>query len=220
MSTNKRCTKHPKFKVNIGFLLRKKDRSPSEQEEVRKYATDQLVCFKTSLASQIELRNKWGTESCRLQGLSQELSEVMIMLVYNLILKDRTCRKREKCGDLISEHDGVIECKSKNSTNKAPGSCGGTQRWDTLVLLKKLKEEDKYCVWRLKIKSEDEKWNVFKIANKDKTKKLVRPRLEWDTIEEHFKAEIETIFEGTFEDILKDDAATPIPEPKATEVAM
>jgi hypothetical protein len=207
-SNNKMCTKHPE---HIDYLLRKKDRSQSEQLIVIEFAKDHIQDALILRKMQIKRKEKWGKNGGRLDGLSQEASQVLIMLIYNHKLKDMSCRKPES-GDLISEKDGRIECKCKSCQNNAPGSCGGEQHWDTLVFLDATGLlEDKYRVWRLKIKDTDPRWNKYKPANTDKTKKMVRPRLPWDKIEEDFKEDIEVIFEGTFEDIFKDEPALGTP---------
>ena len=207
MRTNKRCPKYVQkdtSKPDIGRILKKKNRTNAEQQIVIEYARDLRKLALDHRKAQMELREKWGNYVGRLDGFSQELSQVILMLIYNHKLGDMTCRKAES-GDLISDIYGLIECKCKTCTNNAPGSCGGKQHWDTLAYLNATEfSENKYSAWMLRMKDTDPRWDQFKRAEKNKGVDLVRPRLDWKKIEEVFKDDIEPIYEGSFEGIFSD----------------
>jgi hypothetical protein len=202
---SKNCSKNPnvdRSKPDYEAILKKKNKSKDELALVKEYVDSHLKVANTLRNMQKGLIQKYG-KKCggRLDGLSQELSETLIMLMYICQLDDPSCRMAES-GDLDSDKDGHIECKSKASTNASPGSCGGDQHWDTLVHLDATGiSEDKYRAWRLRIKDTDPRWDQFKPANKNKEKKLIRPRLNWKKIQEVFKDDIEIIYDGTFEGI-------------------
>jgi hypothetical protein len=188
--------------TNIEAILKKRDKGAEDLVIVRKYLSHHLTAAINHRNAQVELIKTWG-KKCggRLDGLSQELSETLIMAIYNCRLGDASCRMAES-GDLESDRDGHIECKCKSCVNNAPGSCGGEQHWDTLVHLDATGIlEDKYKAWRIRIKDTDVRWDVFKPANKNKDLKLIRPRLNWKKIQEVFKDSIEIIYEGSFEGI-------------------
>ena len=194
----------PKPPVNltgIKAILMKKNRNTDEQRLVEEYCRDLHANFTVNRKNQLELVKKYGKAGGRIDGLSQELSESICMIIYNNRLNDNTCRKAET-GDNHSDIDGRIEVKSKSTSTEAPGSCGSDQHWDTLNKLDVSGIlEDRILLWRLRIKDTDERWDQFKPANKNRELKLVRPRLNWKKIEEEFKDEIQIIYDGTFEGI-------------------
>ena len=208
MKTNKRCPKYSEkdtSKPDIGRILKKKNRTNAEQQIVIEYAREHRKVALDHRKAQMELREKWGEEAGgRLDGFSQELSQVILMLICNHRLGDMTCRKPES-GDLISDIYESIECKCKTSATNAPGSCGGKQHWHTLAYLNATRcSEDKYSAWILRIKDTDPRWDQFKRAEKNRGVDLVRPRLDWKKIEEVFKDDIQLIYEGSFEGIFAD----------------
>jgi hypothetical protein len=192
--------------TDIKTILMKTNRNTDEQRLAEEYCRDHHKNYIANRKNQLELVKKYGKAGGRLDGLCQELSETLIMLVYNNVLGDKTCRKAET-GDLLSDIDGRSECKSITTRTQAPGSCGGEQHWDTLVKLDATGIlEDRIKVWRLRIKDTDERWDQFKPANKNRDLKLLRPRLVWKKIEEKFKDQIDIIYEGTFEGIFTQQA--------------
>jgi hypothetical protein len=192
--------------TDIKTILMKTNRNTQEQLVVEQYCRDHYTSFTVNRKNQLELVKKYGKAGGRIDGLSQELSETMCMIIYNNKLNDKTCRKAET-GDIQSDIDGRIEVKSKSTNTDAPGSCGSDQHWDTLNKLDVSGIiEDRIKLWRLRIKDTDERWDQFKPANKNRDLKLVRPRLNWKKIEEEFKDEIQIIYEGTFEGIFTQQA--------------
>jgi hypothetical protein len=206
---SKSCPENPNVdhsRVNITPILKKKERSEEEGQLIKEYVSDLIEGDKSTRKRQLEIGAKYG-KTPRSYGLCQEASQGLVMLLYNHKLNDKTCRQPDS-GDLISDIDGKIECKCKTSKNKAPGSCGGEQGWNTLIYVDGSGfQEDKYKVLKLPVPNTDNRWDQFKPANKDKSKKKERPRLNWDKIFAVFVDDFKVIYEGSFEDIFKDAQA-------------
>jgi len=200
---SKACLKNPKVdrsKANVTEILMKKDKSADELNYLRKYFTAVVEADKAARERQVKIGEEFG-KTPRSHGLSQEASQGIVMSTYHYQLNDMTCRQ-PKSGDLISDIDGKVECKAITCTNDAPGSCGSTQGWETMILLDATGFlEDRYRVMRLCIPDTDKRWDEFKRAKKNKDNKLVRPRLNWKKILAKFGDEFKVIYEGSFEGI-------------------
>jgi hypothetical protein len=203
IKTSKKCPKHEyntNPHPNIDRLLKKSNLTEEECLLARAYYKELIDEDVGHRKHQLEIGKKYG-KTPRSQGMCQEASQGIIRQVFNNVLKDKTCRNPDS-GDLVSDTKGKIECKVKTCKNNAPGSCGGKQGWDTFVFGDFSKYlEDRYKIMMIQIPDTDPKWDQFKPANKDISKKLIRPRLNWNEVLLAFKDDIEVIYEGSFDGI-------------------
>ena len=201
--TNKRCPKNPKVdhtKHDITRILQKKNKTEEELHQVKEYTRGLIKIDADTRRAQIEHGKLYG-KTPRSHGLCQEASQGIMMLAFICVLKDMSCRQPD-AGDLISDIYHLIEGKCVTCTNNAPGSCGGEQGWDTLAYLDATDFlNDGYKLWILRVPHTDERWDEFKPANKDKSKKLQRPRLNWKKIFAKFENDFKMIYEGSFDGI-------------------
>jgi hypothetical protein len=210
---SKDCPNNPNVdhtKPDITRILKKRDKSEDDLLTIKNYTRGLIKIDADTRRAQIEHGELYG-KIPRSHGLCQEGSQGIMMLAFNYVLNDPSCRQPD-AGDLISDMYGLIEGKCVTSTNNAPGSCGGEQGWNTLCHLKANILNDHYKISILRIKHTDERWDEFKPANKDKSKKKERPRLNWKKIFAKFNDNFEHIYEGTFEGIFTPRATEPASE--------
>lgn len=211
---SKDCPNNPNVdhtKLDITRILKKPNKSKEELNHVKECTRSLIQIDADTRRAQLDHGKSYG-KTPRSHGLCQEASQGIMMMVFIHILEDSSCRQPD-AGDLISDDYGRIEGKCVTSTNNAPGSCGGEQGWDTLCHLKADILKDHYRLSILRIKDTDDRWDEFKPANKDKSKKKERPRLNWEKIFAKFKDNIEVIYEGTFEGIF----TPPVTEPASQQ---
>jgi hypothetical protein len=137
----------------------------------------------------------------RRPNFPEYVSEGLIQHILNKTI-DLTSRKY-KNGDLISDKEGIQECKC--FTSPAPISFGPNQRFDILYVLDgKRWTHDKFTLYRVNMSSEEFK-NQIKISKNqtygDQCIQKRRPKISWKYLYPQISNNCSIIFKGSIDEI-------------------
>ena len=148
-----------------------------------------------------ELKNR----KCRRINFPSEISENIVKFIlhhkYN-----KKCTWDNKYGDLIFDDKYKIEVKS--FTSDGPISFGPQENWDIIYFLDSKKyNQNIYILYELKLKNTDLRWKNLKVSNSqnfyEQCQEKRRPRISFDKILLQFQEEINVVFNGSIESLLK-----------------
>jgi hypothetical protein len=146
----------------------------------------------------------------RRDGLPEHISENIV----KYILLNHCGRKStwECKGDLYSEAEGALECKS--FTSDGPISFGPNQKWNSIFFLDARKWlEDELVLYEVPNPNTDSVWTTMPV-NKTQTKadqadENRRPRANWKLISAHLGDKCKFVYKGSFEGIFTVPASAP-----------
>jgi len=139
----------------------------------------------------------------RFPSIPEDISENIIKFIIHK-LGDTTSSWNCK-GDLLSEKEGVQECKCFTSTG--PLSFTPSSKWDVIYFLDATNWLDnKFILYKTSVKRTSDEWKNIKINKtqtfEDQCVQKRRPRITWHALYPQITAFCEKIYESTFDDIL------------------
>jgi len=177
---------------------------PTTSEYTTELLKEQYNLHKTYVKGRILTTIKLGVK-VRLPAIPEDISENIIKEIIQNKLNDKTCTWNCKKGDLLSEKEGIQECKC--FTSDGPLSFTPTSNWDCIYFLdaRKWLSDDTFILYRISLKRSSDEWKNIKISKsqtfEDQTKQGRRPRIGWDLLYTQISANCSKIYEGTFEEI-------------------
>lgn len=139
----------------------------------------------------------------RRPNFPEDMSENIIKFIIQNKLGDKTSRWNCE-GDLLSEKEGIQECKC--FTSAGPSSFSPNPKWDIIYFLDATKwQEDKFILYRVGLKAKSDQWKNIKV-NKTMTFNTQcmqgrRPRINWKYLKPQIEEFCTLVYEGTFEGI-------------------
>lgn len=159
----------------------------------------------------IAMDKEFGYKTRRV-GLPEHISENMVkfILLNHLGIKSTwEC----KVGDLMSNEEGILECKS--FTSDGPTSFGPKQKWDKIYFLDARKWlEDEFVLYQVPYSNTHPIWTNMPV-NKTQTKsdqadENRRPRANWKLLSDYLGENCKVVFRGSFEEMLTPRASEPV----------
>jgi hypothetical protein len=141
----------------------------------------------------------------RLHAIPEDISENIIKFAIHNYVGDTTSRWNCDKGDLVSEKEGVQECKC--FTSDGPLSFTPTSEWDVIYFLDARKWlENTFTLFRVPLRRDSETWKGLKVKKDatfaDQTAQGRRPRGGWESVlHPQLGVNAQKVFEGSFEDI-------------------
>lgn len=141
----------------------------------------------------------------RLHAIPEDISENIVKFVIHNRLGDTTSRWNCDKGDLVSEKEGVQECKC--FTSDGPLSFTPTSNWDVIYFLDARKWlENSFTLFRVPLRRDSEIWKGLKVKKDatfaDQTAQGRRPRGAWEAVLfPQLGVNAQKVFEGSFEDV-------------------
>jgi len=139
----------------------------------------------------------------RRPNFPEDMSENIIKFIIQNKLDDKS--SSWNCdGDLISEKEGIQECKC--FTSAGPSSFSPKSKWDVIYFLDATNwQDDKFILYRVALKATSDEWKNIKV-NKTTTfnsqcKQGRRPRINWKYLKPQIEDFCSVVYEGTFEGI-------------------
>ena len=138
----------------------------------------------------------------RLPCIPEDISENIVKFIIHT-LGDTTSSWSCK-GDLMSEAEGVQECKC--FTSAGPLSFSPSSKWGVIYFLDAQQWlSDRFTLYKVNLKKEDTLWQNIPMSKTQTFGQQMaqgrRPRIAWHTLYPHIKDHTQKVFEGTFVDI-------------------
>lgn len=142
--------------------------------------------------------------------MPEAISENIIKFIIHNHVGDTTS-KWVGTGDLISENEGIQECKCFSSNG--PASFGPTERWNVIYFLDARNWlQDHFELWRIPLKNISPEWRAIRLnatqTYGDQALQGRRPRINWDRLYPQISTHCTRVYSGNFEGIFIAPVAT------------
>jgi hypothetical protein len=186
-----------------------KNKMPKEKKEKKADFTEDVLIkllhtHMSHVKQLMEISNSTGIE-LRLPNFPEYLSENIIKFIIHYKLGDKTSNWNCKKGDLLSDKEGVQECKA--FTSDGPLSFSPTTEWDVIYFLDAREWLlNRYVLYKSNLRRTMDEWKNIEMSKKEtfevQSKQGRRPHIGWEKLKPQI-IDLSTIYEGTFEDIFK-----------------
>lgn len=164
---------------------------------------EQYLIHKTYVKGRMETTNRIGIK-VRLPSIPEDISENIIKFIIYNKLNDKTSRWECEKGDLLSDVEGIQECKC--FTSDGPSSFTPKTNWDVIYFLDARDwHNDKFILYRIPLKRTSDEWRNIKVNKTETFEKQCeqgrRPRITWESLYPQISSYCTKVYEGVFNDI-------------------